>query len=297
MTSTVGWELYRSFLGVLDEGSLSGAARALGITQPTVGRHVTSLEAALETVLFTRSQTGFLPTEAARSLEPYARSMASAAAALERTAEGQGSGVVGTVRVTASEMLGIEVLPPILARLQDAHSGLRIELSLSDRVQNLLARESDIAVRGFRPDQEQLVVQRVGEVELGLHASRQYLARHGTPKTMADLRAHRLVGFDEDTPYLRQARKDFPMWKREAFSARCNSDRAQLSMMRAGGGIGICQVPLAHAHRLLRVVPEVKVPLPMWLAMHEDLRASPRCRLTYEALAAGLRSYCGQPQK
>lgn len=294
MTSTAGWELYRSFLGVLDEGSLSGAARALDITQPTVGRHVTALESALEMVLFTRSQTGFLPTEAARSLEPYARAMASAAAALERTAEAQGSGVVGTVRVTASEMLGIEVLPPILARLQDAYPGLRVELSISDRVQNLLARESDIAVRGFRPEQEQLVVQRIGDVELGLHASRQYLSRHGTPKTTADLRTHRLVGFDEDRPYLRQARKEFPMWKRDAFSVRCDSDRAQFSMMLAGAGIGICQVPLAQAHRLARVLPEVKLPLPLWLAMHEDLRASPRCRATYEALAIGLRSHCGR---
>lgn len=293
MTSTVGWELYRSFLGVLDEGTLSGAARALDITQPTVGRHITALEAALAVVLFTRSQTGFLPTEAAHSLAPYARAMASSAAALERVAEGQGPGVVGTVRITASEMVGIEVLPPILARLQDAHPGLRIELSLSDRVQNLLARESDIAVRGFRPDQEQLVVQRIGEVELGLHASRAYLAKHGTPKALADLRAHRLVGFDVDTPYLRQGRKDFPMWKREAFSVRCDSDRAQLSMIRAGAGIGICQAPLARAERLVRVVPEVKVPLAMWLAMHEDLRASPRCRATYAALAEGLRSYCG----
>ncbi|MBS0454252.1 MAG: LysR family transcriptional regulator [Proteobacteria bacterium] len=294
MTSTVGWELYRSFLGVLDEGSLSGASRALDITQPTVGRHVGALETALEVVLFTRSQTGFLPTEAARSLEPHARAMAVAAAALERAAQGQGAGIVGTVRVTASEMLGVEVLPPILARLQDEHPGLRIELSLSDRVQNLLARESDIAVRGFRPDQEQLVVQRVGEVQLGLHASKEYLARHGTPKTVADLRPHRLVGFDADTPYLRQARKDFPMWRREAFAVRCDSDCAQLSMLRAGGGIGICQVPLARSHGLRRVLPEVNVPLPMWLAMHEDLRSSPRCRATYEALAVGLRKYCGR---
>lgn len=297
MTSTVGWELYRSFLGVLDEGSLSGAARALDITQPTVGRHVGALEAALKVVLFTRSQTGFLPTEAARSLAPYARAMAAAAAALERAAEGQGAGVAGTVRVTASEMLGVEVLPPILARLQDEHPGLRIELSLSDRVQNLLARESDIAVRGFRPAQEQLIVQRVGEVHLGLHASKEYLARSGTPKTVAELRAHRLVGFDTDTPYLREARKDYPFWRREAFSVRCDSDRAQLSVLCAGGGIGVCQQPLARSHGLRRVLPEVDIPLPMWLAMHEDLRSSPRCRVTYAALAAGLAKYCGQSRR
>lgn len=293
MTSNVGWELHRSFLAVLDEGSLSGAARALDITQPTVGRHVSALESALAVVLFTRSQAGFLPTEAARSLEPHARTMAAAAAALERAAEGQGAGVVGTVRVTASEMLGTEVLPPILARLQHAHPGLRIELSVSDRVQNLLARESDIAVRGFRPAQAQLVVQSVGVVEAGLHAAPAYLAQHGTPQALADLRAHRLVGYDAETPYLREARKEFPVWRREAFAVRCDSDRAQLALVRAGAGIGICQQPLVPAYGLVRVLPDVKVMLPLWLAMHEDLRNSPRCRVTFEALAQGLRVYCG----
>lgn len=297
MTSTIGWELYRSFLAVLDAGSLSAAARAIDLAQPTVGRHVSALESALAVVLFTRSQTGFLPTEAARTLEPHARAMAAAAAALARAAQSQGAGagVSGTVRVTASEMLGTEVLPPILARLQDAHPRLRLELSLSDRVQDLLERESDIAVRGFRPTQGQLVAQSVGEVEVGLHAAEPYLARHGTPQTLADLSSHRLIGFDTDTPYLRQARQDFPMWTREALAVRCDSDRAQLALLRAGAGIGICQQPLADAYGLRRVLPEVKVMLPLWLAMHEDLRASPHCRVTFEALAVGLRTYCGSP--
>ena len=149
-TTEIGWELYRSYLGVLEEGSLSGAARAMGIAQPTVGRHVDALEKALGVTLFTRSQMGLLPTEAALALKPFAKTMHSAAAALKRVAESQGSGIQGTVRVTASEVIGQEVLPPILAQLQDTHPDLTVELVLTSRVQDLLQREADIADRMYR---------------------------------------------------------------------------------------------------------------------------------------------------
>jgi DNA-binding transcriptional LysR family regulator len=162
MTSDVGWEMYRSFLAVLNEGSLSGAARGLGVAQPTVGRHIASLEKSLNLALFTRSQTGLLPTEAALALRSYAQSMHSTAAALERAAASQGSGVRGTVRITASDVIGVEVLPPIIASLRDEHPELVVELVLTDRMQDLLRREADIAVRMARPQQELLVARRVG---------------------------------------------------------------------------------------------------------------------------------------
>jgi DNA-binding transcriptional LysR family regulator len=173
------WELYRSFLGVLVEGSLSGAARALGITQPTVGRHISTLEKSLGLALFTRSQTGLMPTEAALELRGHAEAMSSTAAALRRAAESHGEGVKGTVRVSASEVVGVEVLPPILARLQQEHPLLKVELVLTNRVQDLLRREADIAVRMTQPKQGMLIARRVGEVALGLHAHRSYVARRG----------------------------------------------------------------------------------------------------------------------
>ena len=127
------WELYRTFLGVLTQGSLSGAARELGIAQPTVGRHVDTLEKSLGLVLFTRSQVGFLPTEAALALRPLAETMASTAAALQRVASGQGDGIRGTVRITASEVVGAEVLPPILAKLRQVQPELTVELVLTNQ--------------------------------------------------------------------------------------------------------------------------------------------------------------------
>ena len=280
MADDAGWELYRSFLGVLREGSLSGAARALGITQPTVGRHIAALEAALGLTLFTRSQAGLMPTEAALELRAYAEAMDSNAAALKRAAEGHGEGVVGTVRVSASEVVGVETLPPIVARLRQQHPQLRLELVLTNRVQDLLRREADIAIRMAEPKQEQLIARRVPDVRVGLYAHRRYIAAHGTPRRVDELAQHTLVGFDEETPFLRAARKALPQWTRAAFSLRSDSDLGQLALIRAGCGIGVCQVGIAERDpNLVRVLSrQVEFKLPMWVVMHEDLRGSTRCR-------------------
>jgi DNA-binding transcriptional LysR family regulator len=290
MAQEVGWELYRSFLGVLSEGSLSGAARSLGITQPTVGRHISALEKSLGLALFTRSQTGLLPTEAALSLRTYAEAMSSTAAALQRAAAGQGEGVKGTVRVSASEVIGAEVLPPILRELRDQHPQLTIELVLTNRVQDLLRREADIAVRMTPPQQGALVVKRVDTVTLGLHAHQSYLAQRGTPRNAAELEQHSLIGFDAETPFIRAARKALPVWTRESFSLRTDSDLAQLALIRSGCGIGVCQVAIAKREpSLVRVMPRrFEFKLETWVAMHEDLRASPRCKVTFDALVRGL---------
>ena len=291
MTARIEWELYRSFLAVLTEGSLSGAARALHIAQPTVGRHVAELERALRIPLFTRSRTGLLPLEAALSLRSYAEAMRSAAAALERAAASHGSGVRGVVRVTASEVIGVEVLPSIMARLRDQHPELQIELVLSNRMQDLLQREADIAVRMARPGQASLIARRIGRIDVGLHATAQYLHRRGTPATTADLQRHTLIGFHQPTAFLRAASKAFPL-RREAFAMRADSDLAQLALIRSGAGIGSCQVPIGRRDGLIRVLArQFSLPLDTWIVMHEDLRTSPRCRITFDALVEGLRGH------
>ena len=290
MTNKIGWELYRSFLGVLEEGSLSGAARALGVAQPTIGRHVAALERSLKLALFTRSQSGLLPTEAARSLRAYAESMRSTAAALERTAASQGTGVRGTVRITASDVIGVEVLPPIIAGLRERHPHLAVELTLTDRVQDLLRREADIAVRMLRPRQELLVARRIGQVELGLHAHQRYLERHGAPAALADLARHSLIGFDQATAFVRSAGKVLSQWRRDHFAMRTDNNLAQLALIRSGAGIGVCQAAIARRDSsIVRLLPrQFAMRLEMWVTMHEDLRASPRCRETFDALVDGL---------
>jgi DNA-binding transcriptional LysR family regulator len=291
--SDPSWDLYRTFLAVLQEGSLSGAARALGLAQPTIGRHMDALEQAVGFQLFTRSRHGFAPTEAAAELRPYAEALSATAASLLRAASGQGSAVHGTVRVTASEVIGVEVLPPILATLRERHPGLSIELALSNAVEDLLRRDADIAVRMVEPSQGALVTKRLGEIKLGLHAHRRYLDRCGTPTSMEDLAGHTLVGFDKETAAIRSMRKRITGLDRAMFALRSDSDLAQLAAIRAGYGIGVCQVTLAERDKgLVRVLPEIfELKLDTWLAMHENLRSSPRCRIVFDAVAAGLGEY------
>ena len=287
------WEWYRSFLSVVETGSLSAAARALGLAQPTMGRHIEALEHALGLTLFTRSHDGYAPTEAALQLRPYAETLAATAAAMQRVASSQGDGVRGTVRLTTSEVIGVEVLPPILARLRAAYPELTIELLLSNRIDNLLLREADIAVRMVRPEQEALVARRLGATELGMHAHRDYLDRAGVPQTTAELSGHSLIGYDREADFQRRLGQPYPFIQREHFSFRADSDLAQLAAIRAGYGIGICQVGLAARDpALVRLLPDaLSLKLDTWLAMHEDLRDSPRCAVTYAALGRGLSDY------
>ncbi|PTL75467.1 LysR family transcriptional regulator [Vitiosangium sp. GDMCC 1.1324] len=287
------WDLYRTFLSVLREGSLSGAARALGLTQPTVGRHIEALEQAIGLQLFTRSQRGLIATEAALELRPHAEALASTAASLLRAASGQGGAVKGSVRVSASQVVGVEVLPPILSALRERYPELVIELVVSNAVEDLLRRDADIAVRMVEPSQEALVVKRLGTISLGLHAHRRYLERHGTPKRIEDLATHSVIGFDRETEAIRGMMKRVPKFDTSRFALRTDNDLAQLAAIRAGFGIGICQVAVARRDRdLVRVLPATfELKLGTWLAMHEDLRSIPRCRAVFDALAAGLKGH------
>lgn len=288
------WDLYRSFAAVLREGSLSAAARALGLTQPTLTRHIDALEQGLGLTLFTRSQRGLLPTPAALELAPYADHIAATVAALRRAAGGQDGAVRGTVRVTASEAVGAEVLPPILADLRQRHPDLVVELQLSNRVQDLLRRDADIAVRMVEPAQDSLLVRRLGHIRLGLFAHRRYADRCGIPADVAALHGHALIGPDQEAPFVRAVKQALPFLAELRFTLKTDSDLAVLAAIRAGYGIGVCQTGIAARDPdLVAVLPGSldPLPLPVFVVMHEDLKATPRCRVAFDLLAAGLADY------
>jgi DNA-binding transcriptional LysR family regulator len=287
------WSHFRAFLAVLRDGTLSGAARELGLTQPTLGRQIAELERRLGTALFVRSQRGLVPTDAARDIAPHAEVMAAAAGSMLRAASGGASDATGVVRITASEIVGAEVLPPLLAEFHRAHPGIVVELVLSNRVEDLLRGEADIAVRMARPSQQALVARQIGEVRLGLYAHRLYLKHAPAPKSVAALlRDHALIGFDQGTPFLRQLLEGMPI-TRNHFALRTDSDLAYLAAVRAGFGIGFIQHGIARRDpKLVAILPdEISLPLEMWLVLHEDLRASRRLRLMMDHLAKGLGEY------
>ncbi len=287
------WEWYRSFLHVAQAGSLSAAARTLGLSQPTLGRHIDQLEAALCVRLFTRSPEGLAPTDAGQALLPLAGTLAITAAALRRAAAGAGAGdgaVQGVVRVSASEVVGVEVLPPLLAALQQRHPALVLELVLSNQADDLLQRQADVAVRMFRPQQQALLARRVGALELGLFAHAGYLQARGTPRSVQELAGHALIGFGRESGFTRRLRSQLPALAGLGFAFRSDSDLAQLAAIRAGLGMGICQAALAAREpHLVRVLAgDVALHLDTWIAMHGDLRRSSACQVVFDALADGL---------
>jgi DNA-binding transcriptional LysR family regulator len=296
MANDPGWELYRSFLEVVRDGSLSGAARRLGATQPTIGRHIAALEAELDLALFTRSQRGLTPTQAALDLLPHAQAMAAAAAAMVRAASGDAAAEAGTVRLTASEIVGCEVLPPILAAFRRRYPRITLELALSNRNEDLLRRDADIAVRMVRPAQQALLARRIGQVAIGLYAHEDYIAAFGAPDSMTALAGHCVIGFDQDDRSYRSVGAAAEPFTRERFGFRCDSDPAQLAALRAGAGIGGCQTGIAaRMPELVRILADdIDFRLEMWLALHEDLKGTRRVRLLFDHLRAGLGAYCAQ---
>lgn len=286
------WQLYRTLLAAMQEGSLSATARLLGLSQPTVGRHIDALEAALDMSLFTRSPSGLLPTETALAIRPYAERMQATAEALRRAATADKGVARGTVRITVAEIMGAEVLPPILTTIRRTYPAITLELVLSDRVENILNHEADIAVRMLDPTQEALVARKIGRIEIGAYAHPDYLKRHPAPRSIDELAGHNLIGFDQESAYIRRMLSERPTLRRSMFALRTDSNIAQLAAIRAGFGLGFCHLGLARREpRLRRVLPELTMTLDTWLVMHEDMRHNAACRAVFDTLAEGLAAY------
>jgi DNA-binding transcriptional LysR family regulator len=287
------WALWRSFLAILRHGSLSAASRALDLAQPTIRRHLDELEATLGTPLFTRSPNGLAATELALSLREAAQTMDAAAALLVRTASAGAGAIAGTVRIAASDIVGVEILPPILAALKARHPALTFELTLGNRIEDVLRHDADIAIRMTRPAQDGLLARKIGTIPLGLFARDTWIARNGTPASLQHvIAAGGLIGYDRD-PSLIRALAQFGVPAKPAdFGFRSDSDLAQLAALRAGLGVGICQKPLAARDPQLRhVLPGLAHGLETWLVTHPNLRGVSRVRATLDGLAEGLAAY------
>jgi DNA-binding transcriptional LysR family regulator len=244
-------------------------------------------------VLFTRSQTGLMPTGAAHELRPHAEDMAAAAAAFMRIGSGNLEETAGVVRLTAADVVGVEVLPPILSDFRYRYPNTVIELSVSNQMADLLRRDADIAVRMVRPKQKALLARRVGKIVLGFHAHRRYLERYGYPERLEDLAHHTLIGFDRIPPAAEfLAAVPMPV-SRELFAFRCDNDLALLAALRAGFGVGICHVGLARRDPdLLPLLNKLfKVELEIWIVMHNELKRISRMRLMFDHLALNLAQY------
>lgn len=295
MATNADWDLLQSLHAVLEAGSFSAAARLRRLTQPTLGRHIDQLERQLGAPLFLRSPRGLQPTDLALAFRQHLADMAAAAAAASRDVESLASGEGGVVRVTVSDIVGIEVIPAMLARFRAAHPKVDVELALSNRNEDLTRRDADVAVRMARPTQNSLVARKVGDLRLGFHAHPAYVEAHGLPTTFDELEGHTLIGFDRTFPELATGLSVGRPITRELFAYRTDNDVAQLAALRAGVGIGVCQTQIARREGLVPVMPDAfGFDLPIWICMHETLRGSPRMRLMFDHLAAEFAAYAAE---
>ena len=284
------WSLARTFLAALESGSLLGAAKRLGSTQPTVGRQISELESQLGVALFERTGRGLAPTASALQLAPCAQAMEAAALQLARSGAGAQKQISGSVRITASQPVACYLLPPVLHDMRRALPEIQVELESSNEVSNLLRREADIAVRMVRPDQATLVARKIGAVKVGTYASRDYLTRRGTPKQPMDLIGHDLIGYDKGEDIIRGFHLAGQRVSREAFAFRTDDLIAQWEAVRAGLGIGFYANYLARSDAdVVRVLPTMALPeLPMWLTVHREIRTNQRIRAVFDFLVTAL---------
>ena len=290
MAGTADWDLLQSLHAVLEAGSFSAAARLRRLTQPTLGRHIDQLERQLGAPLFIRSPRGLQPTDLALAMRPHLADMHAASAAAGRDVAAVADGA-GVVRVAASEIIGVEVLPTILARFREAHPAICVELAVSNKLEDLTRRDADIAVRMARPTQNAIVAKKVGELGMGFYATPGYIQSHGEPQGLEDLERFTLIGYDRVSPPVDDIDIGRPI-TRDIFAYRSDSDMAQLAAIRAGFGLGVCQHQIGRRSGLVPVLSGVfQFKLDIWICMHETLRGSPRMRLMFDHLSKELAAY------
>ena len=280
------WEGIQEFLAVASTGSLSAAARELGVSQPTVGRRIEGLEARLDAPLFLRTPQGLSLTETGEKILQHAEHMSDDALAIERIVTGGQKGLSGSVTISAIEGLGAGWLTGQLGAFYERYPEISIELMMQVQAADLLRREADIAIRFFRPSQLDLVAKRVGSVAFGFYASKDYLRQHPAPKTITDLNAHPFVSPDQEV--MRYVEKEVhEMGLRFSHASfRSNSMMALLKATRSGYGIGVHTCIVADRQPdLVRILSnEALFVQEIWLAIHKDLRRSARIRAVLDFL-------------
>ena len=284
------WNRARAFLVTAEEGSLSAAARALGMAQPTLGRQVDALEEELGVVLFERVGRGFTLTPSGLELLDHVRAMGDAANRVSLSAAGQSQSIEGTVCITASETYAAILLPPIIARLRRAEPGIDIEIVTSNKASDLRRREADIAIRNFRPTEPDLVAKKIRDVPARLYAAPAYLERIGNPKVPYDLRHADFISIDNSGMFLKGlnalglnlAQRNFPIFTENYL--------VMWELVKHGLGIGVLDGNIGDAEPLVRrALPDFEpLMFPIWLVAHREVNTSRRIRVVFDLLAEEL---------
>ena len=289
------WNRARAFLVTAEEGSLSAAARALGMSQPTLGRQIAALERELGVVLFQRVGRGLALAPAGLALLDHVRAMGDAARHVSLTASGRSQSIAGPVVITASEIFSAFLLPPVIARLRREHPGVTVEIVASNATVDLRRREADIAVRNVRPTHPDLVARKIRDDTAQLYASPSYLARLGPVAGVEDLKRADFIGFDTVETYLAAlVARGVPVDLRN-FPIVTANHLVHWEMAKQGLGIGAFPEAIAARESgLAKVLPTLPpIVYPIWLTAHRELETSRRLRIVFDILAEELASPAG----
>jgi len=283
---SLDWTLVQSFLTVAETGSLSRAAQSLGQSQPTLGRHIRALEAALGVDLFVRHARGLSLTDMGAEMLPDAAEMRAALTRLSTRAECAVGAPTGTVRIACSVFAAHHILPSVIADLRQEAPGISLVLRPSDDSDNLTFREADIALRMYRPRQLDLIAKFITDIEMGCFAAKTYTQRKGRPLRAEDLVNHDLVGYDTSTLMLRAIADLGYSLTEYDFAVRTDNQTAYWELVRAGCGVGFTQAHLGRSDPLVEELDlNIDIPtLPVWLATHEMVRHIPRVARIWDLL-------------
>ena len=286
----IDWNLLKSLYMVADLGSLTRAAAALGLSQPTLSRQIAELEALAGASLFERVARGLSLTEAGEALMEPARRMLAAAQGLSLAATAQHREVAGTVRITASEIVSAYVLPPVLVALRKAWPAIQVELVASNRVDNLLEREADIAIRMVRPTQAGLISRKIADYPMGFYAHKDYLAGRDAAGAGQDWGQYDWVGLDQSNQLIEGFRNAGIKVGKTFFAFRTDNHIVGWQAVLAGLGVGVTLQRVARQFpQLVQVMQEQALPaLPVWLTAHRELRDTARIRAVFDFLAEAL---------
>ena len=284
------WNRARAFLVTAEEGSLSAAARALDMTQPTLGRQVTLLEQELGIALFERGARGLELTPNGLALVEYVRAMGDAASDLSLMASGQSQSLQGNICISATEVAAAYVLPSIIQRLRQMQPDIYIELIASKSVSDLKRREADIALRAFRPTQPDLIAKKLRDVAVHLYAARSYLHSLGNPMSPDDLSKADFIGFDH-TDMLMKAFSELGLkLTPRNFPVIAENHIVQWELVKQGVGIGVMPQEIGDAEPLVeRALPTLEsLASDLWLVTHRELKTNRRVRMVFDYLASEL---------
>lgn len=282
------WSHISAFLATAETGSLSAAARKLGLTQPTLSRQVAALEDSLSVMLFERVGKSLRLTEAGNLLLEHARAMGDAADRIAIAATGQSQDIDGTVRITASDVVSAHVLPSVLRRLRETAPKLEIDIVATNDIRDILRREADIAIRHVRPEQPDLIARLVQDSTAHFYASTSYLDRNGRPKTAKDMATHDFISFGDVNMMIAYMKDKGLNLTSSNFKIGSANGLVAWGLAREGFGLSAMSDDVAQATpgmERIDVAGVDAITFPTWLVTHRELHTSRRIRLVFDMLA------------